>query len=181
LIIATDDNNECRGMIKYKLYSQIVPLDDSDWADKKKEISKLRAEKYLVILNPMTSVPKPPSFSHTMVKKVGGVMGMGASEYTCEIVFDRNFYTVGDTVRVLFKCDNSLCKIAVKSFKLKLKRKFTVTYWSSLDLKKDLNSEFKDSRSASTYIVEIKIDGCKAGEKVERTVEFNIPEIDNTP
>lgn len=86
---------------------------------------------------------------------------------------------VGDTIRVLINCDNSKCKSGVKSFKLKLKRKFWVTCWSDFERgKKDMKSELKETNHASAYVVETKVDGCKAGEKVERTIDFIIPEID---
>ena len=61
LIVATDDNNECRGEIKYKLLAQIVPLDDENWADKKNKVSKLRGERLLIVQKPQCQVPAPSS------------------------------------------------------------------------------------------------------------------------
>ncbi len=106
---------------------------------------------------------------------------MGATEFSAQISFDRNNYMVGDTVRVLIVCDNIKCKSNVKSFKLKLKRKFWVTCWSDFENKKDMKSELKETKHASAYVVEVRVDGCKSGEKVERTIDFIIPEIDNQP
>jgi len=54
MMCASDDNNECRGEIKYKLLAQIVPLEDDNWADKKNKVSKLRGEKLLFIQRPQT-------------------------------------------------------------------------------------------------------------------------------
>lgn len=89
---------------------------------------------------------------------------------------------VGDTVRVLIRADNTKCKSNIKSFKLKLKRKFWVTCWSDFEKKKDMKSELKESSHASAYVVEVKADAsCKSGEKVERTLEFIIPDIDSQP
>jgi len=61
MMTATDDNNECRGEVKYKLLAQIIPLDDDNWADKKNKVSKLRAERLLFLQRPQSQIPAPPS------------------------------------------------------------------------------------------------------------------------
>lgn len=43
------------------------------------------------------------------------------------MIFERNQYQVGERVNVKVLCDNSQCGTAVKSFKIKLKRKVFVT------------------------------------------------------
>lgn len=178
----SEDNNECRGEIKYKLLAQIVPIDDENWADKKKKISKLRSERLIIIMKPQFQIPEPMSYTFNLQNKIGGMMGFGGSgECTSEVIFDRNNYKVGETVKVLIKCDNTKCKTNVKSFKLKLKRRLFVTCWSNWDVKKDINSELQETHHASDYIVEVKGEGCKKGEKVERVIEFQIPEFDVFP
>lgn len=93
-------------------------------------------------MKPQNQIPEPPSYTFALNNKIGGAFGFGGSgECSSEIIFDRNNYAAGETVKVLIKCDNTKCKANIKSFKLKLKRKLWVTCWSSLETKKDVNSE----------------------------------------
>ena len=55
--------------------------------------------------------------------RVGGLMGIGGSVCTTDIIFDRNQYYVGDQCAVKIICDNSKCNTPIKSFKLKLNRR----------------------------------------------------------
>ena len=61
--------------------------------------------------------------SSQLLSKVGGLMGFGSSVCTTTISFDRIHYYPGEKCTVKIVCDNTKCDKAVKSFKLKLKRK----------------------------------------------------------
>lgn len=50
-------------------------------------------------------------------------MGFGSSVCTTTVTFDRFHYYPGEKCTIRINCDNSKCSTAVKSFKLKLKRK----------------------------------------------------------
>lgn len=61
-----------------------------------------------------------------MTSKVGGLMGFGSSLAQTTVNFSQFSYYPGDKCTVKIICDNSKCSTAVKSFKLKLKRKVYV-------------------------------------------------------
>lgn len=115
-----------------------------------------------------------PSLTHKTSFKVGGVFGFKSSVSKMEIIFDKNVYEVGQTVRVRFVVDNSDCDKDVKSLKLKLKRKLFV---SVNDTAVVLNSG-KRTRHDSCYIVDVRGDGCPGKQITERVLEFKIPEWD---
>jgi len=50
-------------------------------------------------------------------------MGLGGSRSVTHVSFDRQQYYPGEKCEVRLQCDNSKCSVAVKSFKIKLKRK----------------------------------------------------------
>lgn len=51
-------------------------------------------------------------------------MGIGSTESTTKVSFAKNVYEPGDTVKIHIECDNSKCSSKVKSFKIKLQRKW---------------------------------------------------------
>jgi hypothetical protein len=65
-------------------------------------------------------------------------------------------------------CDNSKCSKPVKSFKLKLKRKFFLSYQG----KKNTSSHF------SSFLSKVQVEGCDARATCERVIEFFVPEND---
>ena len=58
--------------------------------------------------------------------KVGGVFGFSSSVCQTTVLFEKNQYYLGETIRVKITCDNSPCNKPVTGFKVKLKRKIDV-------------------------------------------------------
>ena len=63
-----------------------------------------------------------PELQRTFKSKVGGIGGLGASEATSVISLEKLIFAPGEKIRVNIDHDNSSCKKAVKSFKIKLQR-----------------------------------------------------------
>ena len=57
-----------------------------------------------------------------MKVKIGGVAGLGGSEATAVISLEKHRYAPGEKIKVHIDMDNSACKKAVKSYKVKIKR-----------------------------------------------------------
>jgi len=75
-------------------------------------------------------MPKPVprvEIKEYLETKVGGFMGMGSKVSKFELTLDRNQYYIGDTCKINIACDNTDSTIAVKHFKIKLKRKVFAT------------------------------------------------------
>ena len=71
-------------------------------------------------------------------------------------------------------CDNSKCSTAVKSFKLKFKRKIFL-----IGERRDANNQLvRTLNKQSKYLYQHKDQGCGAKTKVERVLTFDIPKID---
>jgi sporulation-control protein spo0M len=51
-------------------------------------------------------------------------MGFGSTECKTTVYLKQNEYFSGETIQVRVECDNSKCDKAIKSFKLKLNRKY---------------------------------------------------------
>ena len=58
--------------------------------------------------------------SANMVSEVSGMMGLGKTRCETTIYFEKNKYAPGDNIKFTLECDNSHCKYAVKSFKIKI-------------------------------------------------------------
>ena len=82
-----------------------------------------------------------PQLEHNLCLKIGGTFGIMSTFCQTMIKFEKNTYTPGEKITVRFICDNSMCDKSVKSFKLKLKRKF----WVTLKLGLGSDSELHDS------------------------------------
>lgn len=57
------------------------------------------------------------------MSKIGGAFGLGGDNCITDVIFERNQYYGGDKVNVKIVCNNSKVSCAIKSFKLKFKRK----------------------------------------------------------
>lgn len=57
--------------------------------------------------------------------KIGGVAGLGSSEATAVISLEKHQFAPGEMVKVHIDMDNTQCKKAVKSYKVKLMRKIS--------------------------------------------------------
>jgi hypothetical protein len=54
---------------------------------------------------------------------VGGLFGLSGTKVETEVLLDKDWYRVGETIKVRLKCNNKNSSNDVKHFKLKLKRK----------------------------------------------------------
>ena len=59
---------------------------------------------------------------------MGGLAGLGSSEAKAEISLLKKTFAVGEVMQVNVLMDNSKCKKAVKSFKIKLRRHIECLY-----------------------------------------------------
>lgn len=101
-----------------------MPTDASKWLDKQKSISPYRAVRKISIHRQVPDpLPNVTGLTSTIESKIGGLMGLGGDPCLTSVTFERNQYYGGDKVTVRIDCDNSKCSTAVKSFKLKFKRK----------------------------------------------------------
>ena len=88
-----------------------------------KTISIFRGTADIHLYRAPMKIPICENLKSKVETKVGGLMGFGGSTCITEVIFDRNQYYVGDKCSVKIVCDNSKCSTAIKSFKIKLKRK----------------------------------------------------------
>ena len=63
-----------------------------------------------------------PELTKTLMSKVGGIGGFGASESKSVISLTKNTYFPGEKLHVNIDYDGASCKKSVKSFKIKLVR-----------------------------------------------------------
>ena len=84
--------------------------------------------------------------------KIGGVAGLGSSEATAVISLEKHRFAPGEKVKVHIDMDNSTCKKAVKSYKVKLMRKISCLA-GKLGVTKPLLAE-------ENYLDAKKYDGC---------------------
>lgn len=153
--------------IRYTVTAQFTPSGGNlgDWADKEKRIAKFRSTRLIYIFRPPIIFPIR-ELSFDLKSIVGGMCGMGTSEAVSTITFEKNEYYLGEKAIVKVAIDNSNCGKAVQGIKFKLHR-----HYSSKD---------RDGWQSvgSKYLCTVKAEGCQAGQKVERTVEIDIPTED---
>jgi len=94
---------------------------------------------------------------------IGGVAGFGSSEAKATVTLEKSRFGPGEKIRVAIYMDNSACKKAVKSFKIKLARKITVGINGS-------PTPFEKEE----YLNEIKYEGCGEKTKQNRTFDFEL-------
>jgi len=105
--------------------------------------------------------------SATMTTTISGVMGFGKSECETTAYFEKVQYSAGEKVKFTLECDNSQCKVGVKSFKIKLQRKWIGFVGEVMSQK-------------SEYLKVEKVEGTPAKTWLKRGFEFTIPK-QNTP
>ena len=93
-----------------------------------------------------------PNLTKTLVSKIGGLAGLGASEAKSVITLDKLRFVPGEKIKVHIDMDNSTCKKAVKSYKIKLQRKISCMSGKKGNAKPLLTNE--------EYLVALKYDGC---------------------
>jgi len=67
------------------------------------------------------------SIEKEMTSKIGGFLGIGKTESKTTFTLEKDVYQVGDTIKVIVDCDNSLCAKGISGFKLKLIRNMQAT------------------------------------------------------
>ena len=110
-----------------------------------------------------------PNLEMVMFSKVGGIFGLGGGLCITRIKFERNIYLPGELIAINVDCDNTKCSSAVRSIKLKLKRKLFLKYGDVIH---------GHETSASTFLVVDKTEGCAAKERVTRELAIEIPTDD---
>lgn len=146
--------------VRYGLWAQIKPADPKDYVDVKKTISVFRTSKEIQLFRPRIPVPTM-NYQNRIISKVGGLMGLGASQCLTDVIFDRNQYYTGETCNVRIICDNSTSSVAVKSFKIKLKRKV----FASGELVTQYQDRDDQMIKSSKYLYQFKDTEAKCGAK----------------
>lgn len=108
--------------------------------------------------------------SKSLQVKVGGIAGLGSSESKSVISLTKSTFAPGEKIKVLIDHDNTGCKKAVKSFKIKLMRKINCLSGKKEAIKPLLTSE--------EYLVVLKYDGCAEKVRETRTIDFELPNAD---
>ena len=162
--------------IRYSVFAQLLPVEKKDYFDVNKNISNFRANKEIYLFKKQLVIPQVQELKAVIQTKVGGVFGLGGSQSITNVVFDKQQYYPGEKVEVKLDCDNSKCSSAVKSFKIKLKRKIfargsrtSTSDESDIELLKTSKYlyQYKDTR---VY--------CGPKQKVKQTLSFTIPKLD---
>ena len=99
---------------------------------------------------------------------MGGIAGLGTSESQSTITLEKNTFAPGEKIRVNIDHDNTNCKKAVKSFKIKLRRVISC-----------LSGKRQGSKPLLTleeYLEAHKYDGCAEKVRETRTIEFMVPD-----
>lgn len=137
--------------IKYVLRCGYLPLEYTT------------CEQEIHVLNPVRVLSKQ-NLEYTLRSEVGGMLGFGSSQSQTKVTFARNVYEPGDTIKLRIDCDNSQCSAKVKSFKIKLQRK-----WVGFAQ----DSQYKSSE----YLKIVKLPGVESYKQKSETVDFELPQF----
>ena len=119
--------------------------------------------------HPQGDIPDS-ELSKTLTSKVGGIGGFGGSESKSVISLSKSTFAPGEKIQVSVDHDNSTCKKAVKSFKIKLMRRIYC-----LSGKKGVG---KPLLTTEEFLVALKYDGCAEKVREQRTIDFSVPVAD---
>lgn len=100
-----------------------------------------------------------------MTHSIGGLFGLGATKFTAEAVFEKNEFYSNEKMRVKLTIDNTECKKAIKSIKLRLYRSWMVRAPGQPRVFPCTTTFEGTEASMQSYIKTFKFDGCKAHEK----------------
>jgi len=104
-----------------------VPSDTNKdgWAKNSGEdaVSTFRTSRSIYVSREPSPAPKI-ELNKKLTCEVGGFMGMMADRSETTIYVDQNEYYLGEKAKVRVVCDNLKCSKSVKSFKLKISRKY---------------------------------------------------------
>lgn len=98
--------------------------------------------------------------------------GLGSSEARTTVNLEKLLFAPGEVAVVRIDHDNSQCKKAVKSFKIKLLRRI-----SCMAGKKVVG---KPALQVEEYLSQIKYPGCPEKQVEQRAISFELPNIDKT-
>ena len=131
--------------ITFYLKAQLEPSNPINYANLQDKTSLIRTDYALYLYEPLqrslgeneeskqmgnpsgfiTPDVDDSSLTKALNVKVGGVAGLGASDATAIISLEKLRFCAGETIKVHIDMDNSNCKKAVKSYKVKLQRKIS--------------------------------------------------------
>lgn len=151
-------------------------MHPQDFVDKQKTESVYRVAKDVHVFRIHNPVPISDKLTTRVESKVGGLFGLGGDMCFTDVIFEKNQYYGGEKINVKILCDNMKCSTAVKSFKLKFKRKTFMLAERMTGTGERVQSLCKVSK----YLYQHKdVDhGCGPKSKVERVLTFDIPDID---
>ena len=84
-----------------------------------------------------------------------------------DIIVNKNEFYLGEKVGIKIICNNLKCDKAVKSFKLKIVRKYI-----------GLDTRRMNATEDGAYLVQAKLPGCLAKCRIERDLEIDLPAPD---
>jgi len=79
----------------------------------------------LEITQPLFNAPVK-NLSEKMTHNIGGLLGLGATKFSAEVVFEKNEFTSDEKLKLRIHCDNTDCKKDVKELKMKLERSYRI-------------------------------------------------------
>ena len=80
--------------------------------------------KEIFVIKPSEVVTEPNPITHDIGAAVGGFLGMGKTECTAQVIFEKQEFCIGEETPVRVIIDNSRCKKPVKGIKVRLKALF---------------------------------------------------------
>ena len=114
--------------IQFYLLAQYVPIQPMDWMFDGDAIhSSFGMRQALHIIAPPRLVPWTAEMANqTLVKEIGGFLGITATKFTARCMFEKNQYFTGELARFTVELDNTMCDKPIKSVKIKVCRKHMI-------------------------------------------------------
>ena len=166
------------------LKTQLNCVDPSFITGGKDGVSKIRTDYALYTHQPQVEEEKKlghpaggitpgfenPELSKSVTVQVGGVAGLGSTPSTARITIEKLRFAPGETIKVNFNVDNTKCKKAIKSFKIKLLRR--VQCWNAQGRKPGN----KPALVHEEYLVSNKYEGGAEKTQIDKVIDFKMPE-----
>jgi hypothetical protein len=154
----------------------MLPTSGKDFVDKNKTISVFRGSQDIYLYQKPMIISPNTGLTAVIDARVGGLLGLGGSRSVTHVLFNQQQYYPGEKCVVKLICDNSNCSSAVKSFKIKLKRK-VFARGERIQMYVDKDTQVLKT---SKYLYQFKDNTVKCGarQKVEHTLSFDIPRED---
>ena len=143
-----------------------------DWGtDNDREFSSFCALREVTIVKPLMTFPTT-NLQQSMTHEIGGLLGLGATKFSAEVLFEKNEFYSNDKLRLRVTCDNSECRKAVKEFKIKLFRSYNITADGNQAVFPCKTKKEGATSKGMGYVGKVKFPGCNAKEKVVRDLEM---------